>query len=258
LTTGHRATGIEEVNMLLTKKDFAVLDRFKFKIKPVGMKLLANPPEGIGRLDGRFALCEMIKKAQEGEVFYADVENHTCEAGPYVLGQKEIEKQFVNGEFGAGMGVFRDARAAARLYHYIPKIARDVVDYIVFCPADRLPFDPDVMLFLADIDQTHTLLRASSYETGSMWSSRYSAAVGCSWLVVYPYLSGEINFIGTGLGFGMKRRRLFPEGFQFVSVPFDRLSSLLQTLNEMPWVPKPFEPEGPEYVRLLRLKLGLD
>ena len=244
--------------MVLTQNDFAILDEFKFDIQPVGVKLLTRRPEEIIRLDGRFTLCEMLKKAQEGGVFYADTENHTCEAGPYVLGQREIEEQYVSGEFGAAMGVFKDARAAARLYHYIPRIAGGVANYTLFSPLDKLSFDPDVMLFLANTDQTHTLLRASSYETGSMWSSRYSAAIGCAWLLVYPYLSGEINFIATGLGFGMKRRKLFPEGLQFVSVPFDRLTPLLRTLREMPWVPEPFKPNGLEYVRQLRLKLNLE
>ena len=97
-----------------------------------------------------------------------------------------------------------------------------------------------------------------SYKTGKMWSSRYSAAIGCSWLLVYPYLNGEINFIATGLGFGMKRRRLFPEGRHFISIPFDQLPYMLQTLREMAWVPEPYKPDGLEYVRQLRVRLGLD
>ena len=91
--------------MTLTKRDFAILDEFKFDIQPVGVKYLVRSPEGISRLEQKMALCEMLKKAQGGEVFYADMDNHTCEAGPYVLGQREIEEQFVSGEFGAGLGV---------------------------------------------------------------------------------------------------------------------------------------------------------
>ena len=123
-----------------TKDDYTVLSKFNFDIQPVGIKYLTKPPEGIKKLTGTMALCEMLKKAQGGEVFYADMENHTCEAGPYVLGQREIEEQFVSGEFGAGLGVFKDARAAGRLYHYVPKIAKGVANYVALSPVDKLPY----------------------------------------------------------------------------------------------------------------------
>ncbi len=244
--------------MELNNQDFAVLDELKFEVQPVGVKYLVRQPEGIGMLDQKMALCEMLKRAQEGCVFCADANNHACDAGPYILGQSEIEEQLVSGEFGAGLGAFKNTRAAARVYNYIPKIARGTVNYVVFSPLDRLSFEPDVMIFLASTSQAWVLLRAMSYETGKMWSSRFSSVIGCSWLFVYPYLSGEVNFITSGLGFGMRRRKLFEEGLQFVAIPFDHLPSILQTLRDMPWVPEPFKPDGLEYVKQLRIRLGMD
>ncbi|OPY76715.1 MAG: hypothetical protein A4E64_01417 [Syntrophorhabdus sp. PtaU1.Bin058] len=237
---------------------FAILDEFKFEIQPVGVKYLVRPPEGISRLDQRMALCEMLRKAQEGEAFYADMKNHTCEAGPYVLGQTEVEPQLVSGEFGAGLGAFKDNRAAARVYNYIPRIARNAVNYIVFSPLDKLSFDPDVMIFLVPTSQAWILLRAMSYNTGKMWSSRYSSVIGCAWLLVYPFLSGEVNFITSGMGFGMRRRHLFQDGLQFIAIPFDQLPSIMSTLSDMPWIPEPFKPEGLDYVKQLRQRLGLE
>jgi len=244
--------------MALTTEDFAILKEFQFEIEPVGIKYLTHAPDGLTKLDERMTLCEMLKKAQATDPFYGSAPNHTCGAGLYVLGQTDLEEQFVNGEFGAGLGVFCDTRAASRLYHYIPKIGRGVVNYVAFSRLGKLPFDPDVLIILARTSQTEVILRAMSYKTGSPWLSRYSAAIGCAWLFVYPYLEGQINFISTGLGFGMRRRKLFPEGLHFVSIPFDRLPSMLQTLREMPWVPEPYKPDGPEYVKRLLQRLGLE
>jgi hypothetical protein len=56
----------------------------------------------------------------------------------------------------------------------------------------------------------------------------------------------------------MRRRKLFPEGLMFISIPFDRLPSMLETLKEMPWVPEPYKPEGLEFVKQLCIKLGLE
>lgn len=128
---------------------------------------------------------------------------------------------------------------------------------MAFSPVSKLFFDPDVLIILANIDQAEVLFRAMSYETGEMWSSFYSAAIGCSWLFIYPYITGKINYVTTGLGFGMRRRKLFPAGMQFIAIPFDRLPSMLRILREMPWVPEPFKPDGLEYVKKLRKRLGL-
>ncbi len=243
--------------MILTKEYLAILDKFDFDVPPVGVKFLTKRPDSIERLDANMALCEMLKKAQEGNAFFVDKENHMCDAGPYVLGQADVPEPFISGEFGAGLRIFEDARSASRLYHYIPRIGKGVVNYVAFSPLSKLPFDPDVLIILSKTSQTEILLRAMSYRTGKMWSSKCSAAIGCAWIFVYPYITGELNYIMTGLGHGMKRRNLFPEGHQLVSIPFDLLPSILQTLQEMPWVLPAYEPDGMEFVKRLLAKLGI-
>jgi len=243
--------------MTLTKKDLAILDKFEFDVQPVGVKFLAKRPDRIERLNENMALCEMLKKAQEGNVFYADKENHTCDAGPYVLGQAEAPEPFISGRFGAGLKIFEEPRSASRLYQYIPRILRGAVHSVAFSPLGKLPFEPDVLVLLAKTNQTEIILRAMSYRTGKMWSSKFSAAIGCAWIFVYPYITGELNYTTAGLGHGMKRRNLFPEGHQLISIPFDLLPSILQTLQEMPWVLPAYKPDGMEFVRRLLVELGI-
>jgi uncharacterized protein (DUF169 family) len=243
--------------MILTLEELAILDKFDFDVPPVGVKFLAQQPDMVERLDEKMALCEMLKKAQEGNTFFADAKNHTCEAGLYVLGQADAPGPFISGAFGAGLKIFEEPRSAGRLYHYIPKIGKNVVNYVAFSPLDRLSFDPDVLIILAKTNQTEILLRAMSYRTGKMWSSKYSAAIGCAWVLTYPYLTGELNYTVTGLGHGMKRRNLFPEGHQIISIPFDQLPSILQTLQDMPWVLPAYKPDGMEFVKRLLVKLGI-
>jgi uncharacterized protein (DUF169 family) len=243
--------------MTLTTKDLAILDKFEFEVQPVGVKFLAKRPDLVERLDENMALCEMLKRAQNGNAFYADKENHTCEAGLYVLGQADAPEPFISGRFGAGLKIFEEPRSANRLYQYVPRIGRGVVSYIAFSPLNKLPFDPDVLIILSKTSQTEILLRAMSYRTGKMWLSKFSPAIGCAWIFIYPYITGELNYTITGLGHGMKRRKLFPEGQQLVSIPFDLLPSMLQTLQDMPWVPPSYEPDGAEFFERLRNELGL-
>jgi uncharacterized protein (DUF169 family) len=238
--------------------DYSILDRFGFETKPVGVKFTVKRLEGIPRITRKLTLCEMLKWAQEGNAFYAEIEDHTCDAGLYVLGQKDVAEPYTNGEYGTGLQVFDSPRSASRLYQHIYKIDKGVINYVTLAPLDKLTFNPDVLVITANTSQAEIILRASSYRTGDMWLSKYTAALGCDWLLVYPYLSGEINHITTGLGFGMKRRHIFPEGWHVISIPFDKLAPLLETLREMPWVPEPYKPNGSEYVKKLRIDLGLD
>ncbi|MEJ2730570.1 MAG: DUF169 domain-containing protein [Deltaproteobacteria bacterium] len=243
--------------MTLTKKHLKIFDKFDFDTPPVGVKFLTKQPDTVERLDANMALCEMLSKAQQGDAFFADAQNHTCEAGLYVLGQTDITAPFVSGNFGAGLKIFEAPRSAGRLYHYIPKMERGVANYVVFCPLDGLQFDPDLLILLASPSQTEILLRAMSYRTGSMWVSKFSAAIGCAWTYSYPYLTGKLNYFVTGLGHGMKRRNLFPEGRQIISIPFDLLPSLIENLQEMPWVLPAYKPDGLQFVRQLTDKLGI-
>lgn len=243
--------------MTLTKEHAAILDKFDFDLPPVGVKFLAKPPDMVERIEEKLAFCEMLKRAQQGHAFFAGAENHACEAGLYVLGQADAPESFINGEFGAGLQIYEEPRSASRLYQHIPKIGRGVVHYVAFAPLEKLRFDPDILIFLADTSQTEILLRAMSYRTGQMWVSKYTPAIGCAWIYTYPYLSGELNYTIAGLGHGMKRRQLFPEGRQIISIPFDLLSSMLETLQKMPWVLPAYKSDGMEFVKQLLNKLGM-
>lgn len=243
--------------MTVTKKDLAILEKFAFEAPPVGVKFLPRRPADMERLGGKMAFCEMLSKAQQGHVFFADAENHACDAGLYVLGLADSPAPFISGEFGAGLRIFEEPRSASRLYLHIPKLGKGVIHSVSFSPLNKLAFDPDLLLLLANSEQTEILLRAMSYRTGEVWESRFTAAIGCAWTYVYPYLTGKLNYNVTGLGHGMRRRKLFPEGRQLVSIPFDLLPSILKNLQEMLWVLPAYQPEGKEFVGRLLAELGL-
>jgi len=249
---------IPEVKMTLTKKDYAILDKFGFDVPPVGVKFLPKRPDTVARLDENMTFCQMLKKAQDGNAFYADDENHTCDAGPYVLGRADVPESFISGEYGAGLRIYEEPRTASRLYLHIPRIIKGAVNYVAFSPLDKLSFVPDLLIILAKVEQTEILLRAFSYRTGEVWLSRTTSAIGCSWIYIYPYINGKLNYVNTGLGHGMKRRKIFPEDRQIISIPYDLLPSILQTLQEMPWVPPGYEADGMEFIRRLRIELGAE
>ena len=149
---------------------------------------------------------------------------------------EEAEPLMESGQIGATERIFQEARANRRIYQYITKLAKNTVRYVAFSPVDALSFDPDILIVTANISQAEILLRALSYSTGKPLASKITPVIMCSWLFVYPYVSGESNYSITGLGFGMKARKVFPEGLILVSIPYDLLPMVVQNLQDMEWV----------------------
>lgn len=240
--------------MELRSHDFSILARFEFAHRPVAMKFLLNKPQGIERLAENMPICRMFREAQESRPFYADAESFTC-VDRLVLGFMEPEPYFESGQIGAKEGIYQEARANRRIYQYIHKIPAGTVRYVAFSPVDEVPFDPDLLVITARPDQAEVILRALSYSTGKPLTTMMTPVLTCAWVFVYPYLTGNLNYTVTGLGYGLKIQKLLPEGLVLISVPYDLLQTLLNNLAEMNWVLPMFtmteEERGPFAARIM-------
>jgi uncharacterized protein (DUF169 family) len=224
---------------------YAVLEKFDFEKLPVGVKFLPFRPANLKRPENPLDFCEMLAEAQNGKAFYAGKEDFTC-LGAMLLGMTEQDPMFESGLVGPKLGIFKDDRANRRIYQVLPRLAKNSIHYVALAPLDKMTFEPDILIVLASVAQAEIFNRARSYTSGEAWTARGTAAVGCAWIYIYPYVSGEINFTVTGFGFGMKVRRLFPEGRILLTIPWDRLPDMLKNLAEMEWEPESFKlgPEG--------------
>jgi uncharacterized protein (DUF169 family) len=100
-----------------------------------------------------------------------------------------------------------------------------------------MSFEPDVMVFTADPTQAEILLRAHNYTTGQTWTAKGSTVIGCAWLFIEPYLSGQLNFTVTNINSGWNSRQVMPKGLMVITVPYDLLPMMAANLEEMEWVP---------------------
>ena len=224
-------------------RDYSIFDKFNFERKPVGVKFSLLKPEGIKRLDKERTLCEMLREAQEGSPFYAGQEDFQC-IESILLGMEDFEPILVSGFFAAEEKLFKEANACRRMYRYIPRLMKDSVRYVALSPIDQLPFDPDVLVITADVLQAQTLLRSVGYSTGDSFSSRGTPVISCSWIFIYPLITGEMNYTITGLGIGMGLLDVFPPGLILISVPFNLLPTMMENLKEMPWASTEPPPGG--------------
>jgi uncharacterized protein (DUF169 family) len=220
---------------MTTLRDYSIFNRFNFQFKPVGIKYLLNRPEKLKKLDNSIPICQMFREAQDCSPFYAAKDNFAC-VDRLVLGMVEPEPIYESGQIGAKERIYQEARANRRIYQYAPKLARDTVRYVAFSPVDRLPFEPDILIITANPGQAEIILRAASYSIGKPLTSKITPVLMCAWLFVYPYVTGELNYTVTGLGYGMRIKKLLPEGLLLISVPYDIIPMLIENLHEMDWV----------------------
>ena len=216
--------------------DLSIYNKFNFEKPPVGVKFLFARPKGIEQIDKTLPFCEMLKEAQQRETpFYFSKENENC-VGKLILGMEDMPLFIEAGQLGPMFGIYQDPRANNKIYQYIPKFERGIVNYIAFSSLDKLTFEPDLLILTTTPSQAEIALRAMSYSTGEIWAPKATPVLGCAWLYIYPYQSGKVNYTITGLAFGMKAKQIFEEGWILISIPYNWIPTITQNLKEMEWV----------------------
>ena len=230
------------------KTDLSIWGKLDLEVPPVGVKFLYDKePEGISKIDGEYALCELIKVAQHSEdPFFMTVENECCVGGT-ILGMRPWQPGEKGGQLGLDLEIFQEGRANSRLYDDLPMLKEDTVNSVVFAPLKKIEFDPDLLMVLAKPATAEIILRAMAYSTGERYNSMSQTVIACSYLFAYPMLTGKVNFIMTGLSFGMKTYRLFESGQILLTIPYQWIPTITSNLKEMKWVLPAYEMSPDSY-----------
>lgn len=228
--------------------DLSVLKDLNLEQQPVGVKFLYYKPEGIKRLDKNLAFCLMPEEAQTAGAFYVDESHFEC-AGPLCLGIAPDDPFCASGHIGTkkGLDIFQEARANRRIYDVLPTLKKDTCHYVVFAPLNDMDFDPDVLVITGTARQAEIVLRSYTYLTGKMYVSKTTPVIGCAWTFVYPYITGELNYVVEGLCFGHIARNVSTPGNVTVSIPFDLIKTLMENLREMTWELPSYKDTREEY-----------
>jgi uncharacterized protein (DUF169 family) len=221
--------------MPVKKLDYSIFNKFNFEYKPVGVKYSMAKPEGIKPTKKSLALCELFREAQTSQPFYVTQENVQC--GEQVLGFADYPPIMYSGQLGPMFSMFKTPGANRRIYDYVPHLPLQSVKYITHASTDKMTFDPDLLIFTCKTSQAEILLRASSFSDGKMWQAKGSTCLACAWIYAHPYLSGELNYTISGLGFSMKARGVMPDGLIIISFPFDAIVPLIDNLKNIEWEP---------------------
>jgi len=239
--------------MIPLQTDLSIYKNLNLERPAIGMKYLFNRPEGIKQIDNSLAFCEMVKEAQQrSEPFYFSKDNEDC-AGKNALGMEETSVAAAAGQVGGGGRIFQDDRANSSLiysvYQNFPKPVKGTINYVAYAQLDKLTFEPDLLVIVGTARQAEIVMRAMSYTTGELYRSVVSCVFACASLYVYPYQTGNVNYVVTGMTFGMKSKEVFPEGLVLISIPYHWIPAVTQSLNVMNWVPEAFTQGREEFIK---------
>ena len=218
------------------RNDYSPLRDLGLKDPPIGVKFSFFRPEGIPPLEAEaeMSLCEIFRTAQqENRPFYFSRENKETCVGKILLGMEDMAPFAESGQIGQRLGIFEEARCNQHFYQYVPRLDRDITNYVAFCPADQLNFEPDVLVISAVPETAELIMRAVTYSTGEMYKSSCTPVMGCAWFLLYPYKTGEVNFVVPALVHGPRGRELWPSDTLLISIPYRWIPTVLTNLTRM-------------------------
>jgi uncharacterized protein (DUF169 family) len=227
--------------------DYSIFEKFNFERKPVGVKFLPYKPEEVERLNKSLYFCQMFKEAQTSKPFYVQQEDFHCTES-LTLGMADPDPVLLSGLVGETDDLYEELRANQKIYQLVPRMLKGSVKTVVFSAVDQMSYDPDVLVITTDnVDQARTIMRAGVYSTGETWGSKGTPVLACSWLYIYPYISGEVNYMITGMSMGMQTLKVLPQGLVLISIPWTKLPMIIRNLQNMNWHPLSERVTGEEH-----------
>ncbi|WP_049891024.1 DUF169 domain-containing protein [Methanohalobium evestigatum] len=158
---------INEIN----KTGRKIIEVMGLTTPPVAIMLTSNIyriPESIDKIDNNMSHCQMVNKIREESVqFYAFEENQQCKNGAAVMGMRELNPEFANGNELYNEGHYKDRYLAKETIQQIPKLEPNSVKAIIYGPLNKADFIPDIVLFIGNPENIMQISRGMEQEANS-------------------------------------------------------------------------------------------
>ncbi len=208
---------------------------------PVAVKFAKSPeaiPEGVEPINEMARHCQMVSRARlDDEIFYATADKFACMGAAWALGLKELSKDLSTGEFYYVRGKFESWAACMRTIQQAPHAPPLQTYATVYAPLEKTPFDPHVVLIIAEPRAMMRLAQATLYRLGGRIESSMTGYQSlCADATVQPYLTGRVNFsLGCD---GARRFSGMEETEMVIGIPAEALPEFAQSLERLidtPW-----------------------
>ena len=194
-------------------------------------------PAGMEKLDKTIRHCSMVGLARkEGKIFYATAENHECNGGAWSLGLREITESLKNGDFYYKLGKFESSAACKRTIDRVAHLETGYTYATMYAPLEKTPFDPQVVLIVADPWAMLKLSQSNLFRVGGRIEAEFAGIQSvCADACAQTFLNGKVNF---SLGCDGSRKFSGIEDSELViGIPAEILPGIIEALKVIAGAP---------------------
>ena len=194
-------------------------------------------PAGMQELDKTIRHCAMIGLARkEGRIFYSPSARHECNGGAWALGLREITDSLKNGDFYFKLGKFESSAACKRTIDRVPHLDTNETFATLYAPLEKTPFDPQVVLIVANPWSMLKLAQSSLFRMGGRINAEFAGIQSvCSDTCAQTYLNGKVNFsLGCD---GSRKFSGIEDGEMVMGIPAELLPEMIESVKEVAAAP---------------------
>ncbi len=201
---------------------------------PVAFRFVAKKediPAGMQELDRTIRHCAMVGLARkEGRIFYSPSARHECNGGAWALGLREITESLKNGDFYFKLGKFESSAACKRTIDRVPHLDTNETFATLYAPLEKTPFDPQVVLIVANAWSMLKLAQSSLFRMGGRINAEFAGIQSvCSDACAQTYLNGQVNFsLGCD---GSRKFSGIEDGEMVIGIPAELLPEITESLK---------------------------
>lgn len=176
----------------------------------------------------KLTVCQLLAQSRYlGRVLAGSAESLSmCLPGAAAMGFQELPEGFADGHVRA---YFTDEETAKKNMALVPKFEAGKYVAMLASPLERMPIDPDIVLFFGNTAQIYRFTHSYLYNKVGRLEFSTSGLVGCSDLIVSPLRSGK-----PGIALPANGTRLaswFSDDEVGCGVPTDILEDVLEGLE---------------------------
>jgi uncharacterized protein (DUF169 family) len=201
---------------------------------PVAFRFITKQediPAGMQKFDKKVRHCTMVDVARkEGRIFYATSENHECNGGAWALGLRELTETLKTGEFYFKLGKFDSSASCKRTIDRIPHLTAGFTHATLYAPLEKTPFDPHVVLIVANPWTMLKLAQSALFLTGGRISAEFAGIQSiCADTCAQSFLNGKVNFsLGCD---GSRKFSGIADGEMVMGIPAEILPEIIESLK---------------------------
>jgi uncharacterized protein (DUF169 family) len=188
-------------------------------------------PAGMQELDKTIRHCAMVGLARkEGRIFYSPSARHECNGGAWALGLREITDSLKNGDFYFKLGKFESSASCKRTIDRVPHLDTNETFATLYAPLEKTPFDPQVVLIVANSWSMLKLAQSSLFRMGGRINAEFAGIQSvCSDTCAQTYLNGKVNFsLGCD---GSRKFSGIEDGEMVIGIPAELLPEIIESVK---------------------------